>query len=305
MSVKIVGPTESIDVKQLCIVEYGQPGSRKTSLAQTAEEPFTVATDPGIYRCFGRKGCGLVDTWADILEVAKTDEFEKAKTIIYDTLGMTLDKLGATIISDSPKNGNRMGGLSLQGYGVLANQFSQFVSNLKLRGKDVVFVAHEKIEGGGDDTYARPDIVGKSYGTVMNVSDMVGYMHFMNGKKIIDFAPSDRWMAKCPPWNRESHIELPDFGAQPDFLAKLISEAKASMGRISQDSAKIAAQVDEWRAKLKPEMKLTELNAMLPDLSKLPQIAKAQAWAATLAFAEPLGLVFDAKTKAFKVKEAA
>ncbi len=54
----------------------------------------------------------------------------------------------------------------------------------------------------------------------MNVADLVGYMHFSNGKRVIDFAPSDRWMAKTPP-SGSGTIVLPDFSKEPQFLAKL------------------------------------------------------------------------------------
>lgn len=304
MSVKLIQPTDAIEVKQICVLLYGQPGSRKSSCAQTADDPVTLATDPGIYRAFGRKLSLVVDTWADVLDACKLPEVEKAKTINVDTLGMALEKLSLAIIADNAKMGSRTGGLTLQGYGALKNQFAQWVSTMKAKGKDLVFLCHEKIEKNGDDAYYCPDIVGGSYNTLMNIADAVGYMHFDGGKKVIDFAPTDRWMAKCPPcgWGQ---ITLPDFGTHPDFLAKLLHEAKASMGRISAESAKIAALVDEWRTKLNPKMKLEELNAMLPELGKLPQIAKAQAWTATMDFAEPLGLAWDGKAKVFKHKEAA
>ena len=302
MAVKILHPTDPIEVKQLCCLIYGQPGSRKSSLAQTAHNPITLATDPGIYRAYGRKLAVDVDAWADVLEACNLPEVAAASTVNVDTLGMALDKLGTAIIQDNPKHGNRMGGLSLQGYGVLKSQFAQWVAGMKGKGKDLVFIAHEKIEKNGDETYACPDIVGGSYNTLMNIADAVGYMHFDAGKRVIDFAPTDRWMAKVPPcgWGQ---IVLPDFGKEPNFLANLIAEAKASMGRISAQSAALAGVVEEWRRWLETSPKLGEFNLKIAaEMPKLGNGIKAQAWKLCCDHAETAEWVFEKGPKAFVAK---
>lgn len=297
MAAKLIQPTDTIEVKQICCLIYGQPGSRKSSLAQTAEEPVTLAFDPGIYRAYGRKAAVLFDTWADVLEF----DTRPYKTINVDTIGMCLDKLSAAIIQDNPKNGNRLGGLSLPGYGILKTQFANWITTCKARGQDLVFVAHEKAERQGDDVYYCPDIVGGSYNTMMNHADAVGYMHFDKGKRVIDFSPTDQWMAKVPPcgWGQ---IALPDFHAEPDFLARLLAEAKASMGKISEASAATAAVVNEWQDWLKTDPNLDTFNARLPEVGKLTNGIKAQVWHIVQAHADKCGLVFDKKSKTFAVK---
>ncbi len=302
---KLLQPTEPIQVKQLCCLIYGQPGSRKSSAAQTANNPITIATDPGIYRAYGRKLAVDVETWADVLEACKLPEFESAQTIVVDTLGMALEKLGMAIIQDNSKHGNRMGGLSLQGYGVLKSMFAQWAGQLKGKGKDLVFLCHEKAEKVGDEAYYCPDIVGGSYNTVMNVADAVGYMHFDGGKRVIDFAPTDRWMAKAPPcgWGQ---ITLPDFGSEPNFLGKLIEEAKASMGRISAASAEAAGVVGEWQQFLGDDPGLVGLNAKLPEMAAIKGKAiKAQVWHLVQEYAAKNHLTFDAANKVFVGEEGA
>src|SRR4051812_16742096 len=61
---KLIRATDPIAVKSICVLVYGQPGSRKTSLAQTADLPFTMAFDPGIYRAFGRRDCSQFDQYS-------------------------------------------------------------------------------------------------------------------------------------------------------------------------------------------------------------------------------------------------
>src|ERR1700682_4168205 len=99
MSVKVIESTDPIEVTQLCVLVYGQPGSRKSSLAQTADEPMTLAFDPGIYRAFGRTRAALFETWSDV----SAFDPGPSKTLVADTVGMLLDKLSAAIIADNPK----------------------------------------------------------------------------------------------------------------------------------------------------------------------------------------------------------
>jgi hypothetical protein len=318
MAATLIEPTDVIEVKQVCCLLYGQPGARKSSAAQTADAPFTLAFDPGIYRAYGRRACALFETWgdvaklgadADLLRAGKAPSWDKpyaalvshfveAKTIVTDTLGMCLEKMAAAIIAENVKHGNRMGGLSLQGYGVLKNLFAQWIAPMRSRGQHLVFICHEKIEKNGDAAYYCPDIVGGSYNTMMNYADAVGYMHFDGGKRVVDFAPTDQWMAKVPPcgWSK---IELPDFANAPDFLAKLLDEAKASMGKISAESAALAATVAEWQTKIEAAKDLDALNAILPGLSALSVPAKAQVWSQILSATERAALIFDKPTKKF------
>ncbi len=305
MAVKVIEPSDAIEVKNIVCLIYGQPGARKTSLAQTADEPVTLAFDPGVYRAFGRKRAALFDTWQDVLGY----DLSTSNTPVIDTIGMCLDKLAVAVIEDNPKNGNRMGGLSLQGYGVLKEQFKQWLARRREQGQDLVFIAHETQEKIGNETYHCPDIVGGSYNTIMNHADIVGYMHFENGKRVIDFAPTDRWMAKIPPgWgeytrrfmvSQNGQIALPDFGKEPNFLAHLIAEAKASMGRASGESAAIARQVAEWTVRLTPQLTPDALNEMLPEMGRMEKAAKVQCWHAAQKHAESFGLAFNADTRRF------
>ena len=129
MAIREVEAHEAIEVKQLVCLFYGQPNAWKSSLCQTASNPVTLAADPGIYRARGRKKTVFFDTWADVVgyDVTRYD------TVVIDTVGMMLDSLAAAIITENPKNGNRLGGLSLPGYGVLKSRFAAWAGDLRQR----------------------------------------------------------------------------------------------------------------------------------------------------------------------------
>jgi AAA domain len=316
MAAKLVRPTDAIEVKHLGVLIYGQPGSRKTSAAQTCDSPMTLAFDPGIYRAFGRKQCAVFEYWQDVIDLTQgkgdgdlLEAYAAARTIVLDTVGAAMKKMADSLVKENAKNGNRLGGLSLAGYGVLANGFSAFVNSLYESGKDLVMVAQEDSEKRGDENFYHPSFIGqKFYNVAMEYADMVGYMHFDNGRRVIDFTPTDRWFAKVPPTNW-GQIQLPDFKGSPEWLGKLVAEAKASMGRISEESAKTAGVVDEWAAILDPDTCSTAtLNGEVLDKFKAlgkKDPTRPQVWNLILAFAKKYDLTFDDKTKTFVGKESA
>lgn len=333
MPARLVEAFEAIDVKQLVLLIYGQGGSRKTSIAQTAEKPFTLAFDGGIYRAFGRKACMFFDTWGDVVTFDQDAElvrhsnggvpnrftdpkdqerylraiqyYVEARTIIVDTVGLCLDRMSEVIMSENTRNGNPMGGLSLQGFGALKNRFKQWSAPWRSRGQDVVLTCHQKENKKGDQSYFAPDIVGGSLNTILDHADAVGYMTFDGGHRTIDFYPNDRYFAKTPPcgWTR---FKLPDFAKEPEFLAKLIAQAKESMGRISGESARLAQIVEEWRAKIEATPSAQALTELLPVLASagVPEQCKRPIWVLATDRAKRAGWQFDGAGKRFTGPDA-
>lgn len=296
MAARLIAPTEAIEVKQLCVVLYGQPGSRKTSLAQTADAPLTLAFDEGISRAFGRKHCYMFDTWDDVRDC----DYNGFNTIVLDTAGMAMEKLASFLIKQDHKNGMKSGALSIQGYGALASAFGRWVSELMQMGKDLVMICHEESEKSNEGAYYYPAFVGqKFYSVAMRYADLVGYLHFDNGQRCLNFNPTDRWMAKAPPCGWERMV-LPDFSKEPNYLARLISEAKASMGKVSAASAQAAKEVEQWKKFFASAgHNLAAVNGALPDIAAHSPGVKAQAWALFERNAKDQGWEFDKATKQF------
>jgi hypothetical protein len=146
---KIVKSTESIAVDHPVIGIYGQPGIGKSSLGYSAKDPLTLDFDNGAHRAVNRKDTWIIERWSDVGEL-DADALAPYSTIIVDTVGRLLDLLSADIIESNPKMG-RDGSLTLQGFGTLKSRFRQWMTQLRLMGKDVVLIAHAREEKDNDD----------------------------------------------------------------------------------------------------------------------------------------------------------
>ena len=72
------------------------------------------------------------------------------KTIVIDTAGKALDFMSAYIIKNEPKMAKRDGSLSLQGFGARKNMFINFLKQVSMMGKNLVFIAHEREDKDGE-----------------------------------------------------------------------------------------------------------------------------------------------------------
>lgn len=233
---------EQMLVTQWVIMLYGQPGTGKTSIAFTAEKPLLLDFDQGAYRSDFRKDVVQISSWADV-EGMTDDDLKPYKTICVDTTGRMLDHLASALVKENSKWGTRAGGLTLQGYGVMKNRFSEWIKMLKLTGLNVLLLAHEKEERNGDEIRIRPDIQGGSFGEVFKVADQVGYMFSdQNGKTVIDFNPCESHYGK-----NTGQIErqvVPNFHAEPDYLENLGQSMLDKVNTLSEESKKFADDVD-------------------------------------------------------------
>ncbi len=191
---KIVKSDEPLIVETVNILIYGEPGSGKTSLVNTADSPLTLDFDKGVHRSDFRKDVLVIESWKQINdnigELIKT--FGNYNTVILDTIDTLLDYMGAWIIDQEPKLARN----KLQFYGKLKDEFSLFVGKLKTLGKDVVMIAHVREKEEGDLRIKRPAITGGSYDRVLQTADFVGYLFIKDNKRTIDFNPTDYWIGK-------------------------------------------------------------------------------------------------------------
>lgn len=290
MAASLIEASEIMPVSCLSILIFGPPGSGKTSLCQTADEPLTLDLDRGAHRSAFRKRTMRFDAWPDLAEAK--EQIDKCKALIPDTAGRLLDMLAADIIRTNAKHGSAVGGLSLQGFGALKARFAQWIGQLRLLGKDIVFIAHEKEERDGDERIMRPDIQGASYTELMKSCDLVGYLSLDGqGQRWLDFNPSDRHLGKnAAGWAR---MKVPDLGKEPHFLAGLIVDAKSKIGQISAASAEAAAKVGEWVKFMDGDPTVEAVHAKLPELGALKNGLKAQAWKVVTDKMTAAGYVWD------------
>ena len=297
MAIHTYEETDVIEVTAPPVLLYGQPGAGKTSLGFTASKTICLDFDGGAHRSTFRKHTARFDTWEDVIEAQRTGMFDKFDSLICDTVGSLLKYMAASIMGGNAKLGNRAGGLSMQGWGVLKTTFDAWLAGLRQSGKQVIMIAHEKEERDGDNRMMRPDIAGGSYGIIMQCADIVGYVCYRNNQRSVYWEPTDSYFAKNGAGLKSGPI--PDFGASPNYMADLLVQAKANLGHNAKASAELAAEVEAWRLKMEEAESLDAINALLPELGSMRPALKRQAWHLIQVETERTGCTFDKTTKKF------
>lgn len=226
-------PSElSSDAPISCLV-YGQPGVGKTSLAISSEKPLLIDLDRGLIRVAKKNQCPSVqvENYSEVLEVLSSDEISEFKTIVIDTFGKLIDKIGDWCCEQNPKYRRADGGFSMQGWGAIKMQAQLLLKQLASKGKNVIFVAHEKEDKDGDERILRPDISGSAGKDLIKDLDLMGYMQMRNNRRTICFNPTDKFYAKNSV-GLTGFLEVPDNAQSNTFfrdkIAKAISEQRAS-----------------------------------------------------------------------------
>ena len=205
-------PSELSVKDTLSVLIYGQPGIGKTTFGVSAPDAVLFDYDGGVQRINGAHQVLTLQptSWEDtnlaLQEIQ--NEMPEIKTIVIDTVGKMLDYMSAYIIKTDPKMAMRDGSLSLKGYGVRKQMFVNFIKQLALMGKNVVFIAHEREERRGEETFKRPEIGGSSANDLIKELDLVGYMYAVGKERVITFDPAEYYYAKntC---NLPAAIKLP------------------------------------------------------------------------------------------------
>jgi hypothetical protein len=95
-------------------------------------------------------------------------------------------------------------------------------------------------------------------------ADFVGYLSMENGRRILDFSPTDRTIGKNPGgW---APIVVPPVAHARAFMAELFEEGRAVLGRISTASAQIAQNVATWQRVIGTYTTAAEFTQGLTDL---------------------------------------
>lgn len=205
-------PSELSVKATLSVLIYGQPGIGKTTFGVSAPDAVLFDYDGGVQRINGAHQVPTLQptSWEDtnlaLQEIQ--NEMPEVKAIVIDTVGKMLDYMSAYIIKTDPKMAMRDGSLSLKGYGVRKQMFVNFIKQLALMGKNVVFIAHEREERRGEETFKRPEIGGSSANDLIKELDLVGYMYAVGKERVITFDPAEYYYAKntC---NLPAAIKLP------------------------------------------------------------------------------------------------
>lgn len=305
MPLNIVKSTDSIPVGSVKIMIYGQPGAGKSTLANTAPNPLTLAFDQGIYRALSRKDSILIQSWKDALEFLDAkDVHNNYDTIIIDTVGKAMEYLSDYIIQQDPKMKRKDGALSLQGFGSLKNQFSNFIKRLSMLSKDIVMLAHDREEKDGDDVKLRPDITGSSYQIVIRETDLIGYLYLNNGKRALQFNPTDRSIGKnCAQFEL---LELPNLlkGEQGSDLNWIIKETRKQLAEVSEEQKQAMKLIQDHQDLINASKTPEEFTKLLVEIQKVEaKSVQNQLKVNLLEASKKAGVVFSKEHNGFIYEE--
>lgn len=301
MSLKITRSCEPIEVKTLTMCLYAPPGIGKTSTGFTADKPLLIDFDKGSYRSGNRRDVVQVESWADVEGITAAD-LAPYRTVVVDTAGRALDVLTAQVIADEPKHG-RGGALTLQGFGALKTRFVAWTKLIRSFGLDVVLLCHSDEQRSGDELIERLDMQGGSKGEVYKSADAMGRLYLKKGKRVLNFSPTDTAFGKNPAGL--APIEVPDFGASPDFLAGVIAQTKEALNRMSEEQVAAIAALDEWRTLIEAAETDEQLSALIHPAQEAPESVRDNVKRMLTKAAKERGLAFDKAAGKFGPEPAA
>ncbi|TMN18496.1 ATP-binding protein [Pseudoxanthomonas sp. X-1] len=299
MALRITAATDPITVDRLNVCIYAAPGLGKTSLAFTAEAPLLLDFDQGAHRAANRKDTVRVSSWTDVASITD-DDLAAYKTVIVDTAGRALDILTADIIRRDAKKG-RGGALTLQGYGSLKAEFVAWLKHLNTLGKDVVLIAHMDEQRNGDEIIERLDVQGGSKGEIYKAADAMGRLVIRDGKRWLNFSPTDAAFGKNPGQLDPLMVPPKDSPEFDTFLATVIAEIKAKLNALTEDQRKAQGVLDKWRASLNDVEDLEGINGLVAEAKEAPKAVKALIHDR----ATKLGFVADRKAGNYTAAQAA
>ncbi|MBD5237728.1 MAG: ATP-binding protein [Bacteroidales bacterium] len=314
-------PSELTAKPGIVAMIYGTPGSGKSTLACSAPGAVMLDYDGGVNRINGAHQVPTlqVHTWEETAEALKEiKESPEIKTVLIDTVGKQLafmeDYIKRNVTYSKGGNAvetNRDGSLSMKGFGRRKQMFVDFIKEITVLGKNVIFIAHDKEDKDGDFRYFRPDVGGSSGTDLMRELDLVGYMQIIGNERTITFTPTGAYYAK-------------DTCGMPGIikLPVLINDKGENIG----DNNFFCKVIDSYRNRIKSNLEnnrklddlKTEINRNLEEVTDADSANRFIEWckgvehvynSAAIAKvgistkAKELGLIFDLSSKSYKNPE--
>jgi phage nucleotide-binding protein len=283
---------------------YGQPGIGKTSLALSSPKPLLIDFDNGLRRVAKQYQTDSVqiESYQDLIDILEKENISSYETIVIDTLGKVIDRIGDWLSLFNPKIKQSDGQLSMKGWGNVKGEFQRLLKLLENKNKSVIFIAHEKEEKVGDEVMKRPDVAGSSGKDIVKELDFMGYMSMKGGKRTIDLAPNEAYYAKNS-LNLNSFLEYLPLTGINNFLTTNIFEAYTN--KLAQDELLIIEYdnvITELQNKINNLKNAEDLNLYYSSIyNKHDKLWSSYQMEANFLKikTEELGCEFDKKSKKF------
>jgi len=286
---------------------YGQPGAGKTVLALSAPKPLLIDFDNGLKRVSPQYRTDFIEvqSYQDLIDTLTKEDISSFETIVIDTLGKVIDRMGDWLALSNPKLKQLDGQLSQKGWGSIKGEFQRLLKLLEAKNKSVIFISHEREEKVDDKVFKRLDVSGSAGKDVIKELDFVGYMSIQGGKRTIDLSPNDNFYTKNS-LGINSFLEYKPLAGINNFLSEAIFDAYQEKLKKDEELAKdYDALIEELKTKVANIKDLEQLNSYYNTHynkhDKLWSSYQMEASFLKTKVAE-LGCEFDAKSKEFKVK---
>lgn len=305
-------PSELEFVTTIKMLVYGQPGIGKSTMALSAPNPVLFDFDGGVQRVNVAFQCPTlqVKNWEEALqalEELKSGEVP-CNTIVIDTAGKMLDYMSDFIMRNDSKMRMRDGSLSLKGYGARKVMFQNFLREVAMMGKNIVFVAHEREEKDGETKIVRPEIGGSSAGDLMKELDLVGYVQAVGSDRTVYWTPQEKFYAKntcnLPAWQKIPVIvdEKGNVTQVNDTLQKVFGYYEANVKKIEETRKRYNELLEEIEMAIENITDAKSANEFAKSIAEAEIIwdSKVRARELFKGKVESLKLKWNAKSKTYE-----
>lgn len=277
---------------------YGEAGSGKTTLGNTANNAIVFDFDEGHQRSKLSSDVFQKVTYKEIASESKLRSLLIGyDTIVIDTAGAMIESIKDYFIESKPALESK----KLQLFGEVLLEFGKFYKFLRSLGMNIVFIMHSKDSFEGEVRRMKPLCVGSSYDLIISKSDMIGYLYKdEKGQTILDFNPTDWKVGKNSA--EIAPVAIRHYSEMSMDLQIIIDTCKNAFNenRITQSKA-----VDIVKATIRQAHNLLtaeEFNAFFESLQSegFSKGQKTQIWNALLMHAISSGIEFDSTEKKFK-----
>ena len=268
----IVKKNDVLPERPVIIVLYGVPGSGKTSVATTADNPLLIDCDRGADRAVQRCDTIMAKCWKDI--DSERESMKDYKTIVVDTAKSMIDDYLSQYAID--------------------NNYKLKTNTLKRFGQ-----MGDKETADGDVIKHSPDCTGQSKDLLVRIADQVGYVFIQNGKRSISFAPLDNFVGKNVAGL--GTVVIPDYGTTEfdTCMSDIISKVKISIQGKGEAQAKANEQLAAIREQLAAAMTDEDILALIEATKLLPKIMRVPFFSEMQKSLAAKGFTFDQDKKLF------